>query len=262
MRGRYNHSSMFSKFRRRSSELEHLDLGDYTAGEYEGCLAELQQVNRWLGDARALRTTLLRTIPESQLKRFSVVDVGAGSGELLRTIAEWTRRNNLEAQLTGVELNERSARAIAEQSTMFSVNSVRANAFALPFSDNQFDYAICSLFLHHFKDEQAVKILRELNRVARREVVVIDLHRHPVAYFFYTTIGRLLFHNRLIREDGALSILRGFKSAELNDLAERSGLKQIQVLRRFPYRLVLTAKKTQALPLEQREDEQHMRLAS
>ena len=253
---------MFSKFRRRSSKLEHLDLGDYTAEEYEGCLVELRRVNRWLGDSRALQTTLLRKIGKSQLKAFSMIDVGAGSGELLRTVADWATRHNREAQLTGVELNERSACAIAEQPAMLNINAVRANAFALPFSDNQFDYAICSLFLHHFKDEQAVKILRELNRVARREVVVIDLHRHPVSYYFYTTVGRLLFHNRLIREDGALSILRGFKPAELNDLAERSGLKQIEVLRRFPYRLVLTAKKAQALPLKQREDEQPMRLAS
>lgn len=252
---------MFSKFRRRSSKLEHLDLGDYSAEEYEGCLAELQQVNRWLGDARALRTTLLRTIRGLQLKTFSVIDVGAGSGELLRTIAEWSTRKNREAQLTGAELNARSARAIAEQSAMFRINAVRANAFALPFPDNQFDYAICSLFLHHFNNEQAVKILRELNRVARREVVVIDLHRHPVSYYFYTTIGRLLFHNRLIREDGALSILRGFKAVELNDLAERSGLKRVRVLRRFPYRLVLTAKKPKDLPLD-REEEQLMRLAS
>jgi ubiquinone/menaquinone biosynthesis C-methylase UbiE len=209
-----------------------------------------------------LRTTLLQTVRESQLTTFSVIDVGAGSGELLRTIAEWARHNNRKVQLTGVELNARSARAIAEQSEMFSVRAVRANAFALPFSDNQFDYAICSLFLHHFKNEQAVKILRELNRIARREVVVIDLHRHPVSYYFYTTIGRLLFHNRLIREDGALSILRGFKPAELNDLAEHSGLRHIKVLRRFPYRLVLTAKKTEVLSLNQREDEKVMRLAS
>ena len=253
---------MFSKFRRRSSKLEHLDLGDYTAEEYEGCLAELQQVNRWLGDARALRTTLLRTIDQSQLKTFSVIDVGAGSGELLRTIASWATHNNREARLTGVELNARSARAIAEQSAMFSVNAVRANAFALPFSDNQFDYAICSLFLHHFKNEQAVMILRELNRVARREIVVIDLHRHPVSYYFYTTIGRLLFHNRLIREDGALSILRGFKPSELNLLAKSSGLKHIRVLRRFPYRLVLSGKRTQVPALNQREDEHLLRLAS
>ncbi|HKO59934.1 MAG TPA: methyltransferase domain-containing protein [Pyrinomonadaceae bacterium] len=252
---------MFSKFRRRSSELEHIDLGDYTAEEYEGCLRELRTVNRWLGDARALRTTLLPAIRESQLKTFSLIDVGAGSGELLRTIAEWAKPGRRDAQLTGVELNARSARAITEQSTTFRINAVQANAFTLPFSDNQFDYAICSLFLHHFQNEQAVEILRELNRVARREVFVIDLHRHPIAYYFYITVGKMVFHNRLTREDGALSILRGFKPAELINLARQSDLKSVNVVRRFPYRLVLTAKK-ELLPLHQHANEQLVRLAS
>ncbi len=70
---------------------------------------------------------------------------------------------------------------------------------------------------------------------------MIDLHRHPMAYYFYTTIGRLFLHNRLIREDGALSILRGFKPRELASLARQAGLKEITVNRSFPYRLVLKA---------------------
>jgi len=63
-----------------------------------------------------------------------------------------------------------------------------------------------------------------------------------VAYFFYTTIGRLFLHNRLIREDGALSILRSFKREELLDLARRAGLDNPRVVRHFPYRLVLSAR--------------------
>ena len=86
-----------------------------------------------------------------------------------------------------------------------------------------------------------VAILRELGRVATRGVFVIDLHRHPVAYYFYTTIGRLILHNRLLREDGALSILRSFTPKELLDLARRAGLETPRVERHFPYRLVLAA---------------------
>jgi len=62
-----------------------------------------------------------------------------------------------------------------------------------------------------------------------------------VAYFFYKTIGRVFLHNRLIREDGALSILRSFKREELLDLARRAGLANPRVVRHFPYRLVLSA---------------------
>ncbi len=233
---------MFAQFRQRSLELEHLDKGDYTAEEYERCIVELQRVNRWLGDARALRHSLLTEIEKLNLKTFSVIDVGAGSGELLQVIATWARRNSREVKLTGVELNARSAKAIAERTqTAPEIAGVRADAFRLPFVDQTFDYAMCSLLTHHFKDEDVVKILRELARVSARAVLVIDLHRHPLPYFFYTTIGRLFLHNRLIREDGALSILRSFKPQELSALAAEAGLRNVKVTRNFPYRLVLTS---------------------
>ena len=233
---------MFAQFRQRSSELEHLDKGDYSAEEYEGCIVELQRVNRWLGDERALRESLLAKIEQENLRRFSVLDVGAGSGALLRVIAKWARQSGRQAKLAGVELNARSAQAIAEQSTtMPEIVSIQGDAFQLPFVDKKFDYAICSLFTHHFRNADVVKILRELSRVAKRGVLVIDLHRHPIAYFFYTTIGRLFLHNRLIREDGALSILRSFKPRELESLAGKADLKNVSVTRSFPYRLVLAA---------------------
>ncbi|MEP6741542.1 MAG: methyltransferase domain-containing protein [bacterium] len=233
---------MFDEFRQRSLELEHLDKGDYSSEEYEGCIVELQRVNRWLGDAQALKDSLLKEIEQANLQSFSVIDVGAGSGELLRVIASWARRTKRKAQLTGVELNARSAEAIGEESKAFpEIYAMRGDAFQLPFADNSFDYAICSLFTHHFKDGAVVKLLRELSRVAARRIFVIDLHRHPISYYFFTTIGRLFFHNRLIREDGALSILRGFKLDELKKLAQNAQLEDIQVERHFPYRLVLAA---------------------
>jgi ubiquinone/menaquinone biosynthesis C-methylase UbiE len=268
---------MFERFRERSDELEHLDLGDYTPEEYEGCMVELRRVNRWLGDARSLSRSVLPEIkrdlspetgrdvspkferdvsPEAEAvgasqisertscREFSLLDVGAGTGELLREVARWARELKIRARLVGLELNERSALGILEESRGFGeIAAVRGNALRLPFDDAAFDYAMCSLFTHHFRDDGAVSVLREMSRVARRRVYVIDLHRHPVAYYFYTTVARLFLHNRLIREDGALSILRGFVPRELLRLAERAGLARARVERRFPYRLVLSASK-------------------
>ena len=233
---------MFDRFRHRSYQLEHLDKGDYTPEEYEGCIVELQRVNEWLGDASALRETLLREISRTGLKSFSVLDVGAGSGELLRVAARWARETNREARLVGLELNERSARAIADESEGFpEIDAVRADAFRLPFANGEFDYVICSLFTHHFRDEQVLELLREMYRAARRRIFVIDLHRDPIAYYVYTTVGRLFFHNRLIREDGALSILRSFKPEELEKLGNDAGLKDVAVEKHFLSRLVLSA---------------------
>jgi ubiquinone/menaquinone biosynthesis C-methylase UbiE len=232
-------------FTQRSYELEHLDKGDYTPEEYEGCLVELRFVNEWLGDARALKRSLLSWIEHAGLSEFSVLDVGAGSGELLRVIANEAREHGWHARLVGLELNERSARAILEESRAYGeIAAVRGDAFHLPFAADAFDFVLCSLFTHHFRDDDIIRILREFARVVRRRVFVIDLHRHPVAYYFYTTVGKLFLHNRLIREDGALSIRRSFRPHELQRLAEQAGLKQIEVQRHFPYRLVLSGSKT------------------
>jgi ubiquinone/menaquinone biosynthesis C-methylase UbiE len=233
---------MFERFKRRSSELEYLDTGDYTAEEYEGCIGELQLVNRWMGDTRALKATLLRDIEAQSLTEFSLLDVGAGSGELLRVTAGWARDTARRMRAVGLELNERSALAIREESRNFpEVASVRGNALQLPFVDGEFDYVMCSLFTHHFDNEHVVHILREMSRVARRKIFVIDLHRDPMPYFFYTTLGKLVLKNRLIRHDGALSILRSFKADELFSLGQAAGLRDVQVEHYFPARLVLSA---------------------
>ena len=231
-------------FRYRSSELEHLDKGDYTHEEYEDCLVELRRINRLLGDTRALRRSLFEDVRRSGPQAFSVLDVGAGSGELLRTIAREMKIEERRLLLVGLELNARSAKSILEESREYDeIFSLRGNALDLPFAANAFDYVICSLFTHHFEDRLVIAVIREMARVARRRVFVIDLHRHPVAYYFYTTVGRLFLHNRLIREDGALSILRSFRPAELHRLGAEAGLKELSVKRRFPFRLVLSGTK-------------------
>jgi ubiquinone/menaquinone biosynthesis C-methylase UbiE len=233
---------MLDRFKQRSHRLEHIDTGNYTADEYEGCISELQFVNRWIGDAHSLKATLLREVESQHLTNFSMLDIGAGSGELLRVAAMWARQTNRQFSGVGLDLNERMAESIVEESERFDeISSVRGDALRLPFADAEFDYVICSLFTHHLLDEQVVQVLGEMSRVARRRIFVIDLHRHPVAYFLYTTLGKLILHNRLVRHDGALSILRGFKSEELLELAQRAGLRDIYVERHFPYRLVLSA---------------------
>lgn len=230
-------------FKTRSEKLEFIDTGEYTPEEYEGCLIELRRVNRWLGDESALKKSLLREITKKNLREFSVLDIGAGSGEFLRIIAEYAQNQTRKAFFCGLELNARSAQAILEESKNYpEIHAVRADALVLPFEDNSFDYTICSLFTHHLPDEKIIEVLREMKRVSRRKIFVIDLHRHWIAYYFYISFGKIFLHNRLIRHDGALSILRSFKPLELYNLAKSANLTEIKVSRRFPYRVVLEGK--------------------
>ena len=230
-------------FSTRSKRLERIDTGDYTAEEYDRFLEDIRKVNRYTGDNRALRRSLLQNLETADLREFSVLDVGAGSGELLRTIARFARKRGIDAELAGLELNSRSAASILEESYGFpEITSVRGNALALPFADASFDYVISSLFAHHLTDGQIIEALAEMSRVAKRNVFVIDLHRHRLAYAAYKCFCVAFGISRLVREDGSLSILRAFRPYELAAYADSAGFSEISVRRSFPFRLVLTGR--------------------
>ena len=233
-------------FKTRSHKLERIDTGDYTPEEYERFLREIRFINRFVGDVRALRKTLLSEIEKADLQAFSVLDVGAGSGELLRVIAKFARKQKRKANLFGLELNARAAGAILEESKNFDeIKSVRGDALNLPFADKSFDYAICSLFTHHFTDDKVVEILSEMSRVSRRIIYVIDLHRNETAYRYYKIFCTVFRISPLVREDGSLSILRSFVPQELEKLGREANLIEISVTEHFPSRLVLQGSASQ-----------------
>ena len=227
---------MFERFKHRSYKLERLDKGDYTAAEYQHWHREMWFVHRIFGELRALRRSLFKAIQESGKTSVSILDVGAGSGGLLIEIGKWIRER--KALLVGAELNTQAAFEMRRS----KMNAVQCDAMRLPFADDSFDYVFCTLFLHHLDDESAVKLLREMSRVADERIFVIDLNRHPTAYYFYKYIAGI-FLQRFSRDDGALSILRSFNPQEMLELAEKAGLVDIKVQRSRVNRLIMSGRR-------------------
>ncbi|PYS99315.1 MAG: hypothetical protein DMF63_11880 [Acidobacteria bacterium] len=229
-------------FDKRATEPERIDTGDYTPEEYQTFLREIAFINRHFGDGRALKKTLLREIEEKDLRTFSVLDVGCGSGELLRMIATFADSTDRHATLVGIDLNPISSSTTHTESLQFSqISSVRGDAFQLPFADDSFDYAISSLFFHHLTDDQIPIVLKEMSRVAHRGIVVIDLHRDVVPFIAYKFLCAAFRISPLVREDGSLSIRKGFRAAEIHAIADKAGFAVRNVEQVSPGRVVLVA---------------------
>lgn len=228
---------MFEKFKQRSYELERLDTGDYTSKEYERWQREMPWVHRFWGEERAIKTSLIREAKDQ--KNVSVLDVGAGSGGILKFIRK--ELNGRSGFLAACELSVDALNTVRMESSSTGVAPINCDALKLPFADGSFDYVISTLFLHHLSDEDAVILIREMARVSRKKFFLVDLNRHPVGYYMYRVFSPL-FLQKFTQHDGALSILRSFTPAEMLELAKKADVKDATVEHSRANRLILSGK--------------------
>jgi SAM-dependent methyltransferase len=193
------------------------------------CLQDLQRINRYFGGFGILRKLVGEFAGRED--GFSMLDVGAGAGDTAAALRGSFPR--------GVVVSlDRQAVHIAQAPAPRLVG----DAFRLPFRPGSFDFVYCSLFLHHFTDDQVVALLADFRRVARRAVLAIDLERGPLAFRFLPATRWLFDWHRISVHDGQISVQAAFKRAELLDLARRAGLERARVSVHRPWaRLSLSA---------------------
>jgi 2-polyprenyl-3-methyl-5-hydroxy-6-metoxy-1,4-benzoquinol methylase len=162
-----------------------------------------------------------------------ILDVGCGSGDLPAFLVG---RSPIPLTAVGVDLKLLHVRQVPAP-----VKPLVANVHHLPFAPRSFDVVTASLFLHHFDDHEVAGVLARLHALARRALVVNDLHRAAVPWLFGRTVFPLAFRSRVSVDDGLLSIRRAFRPAELRQAFDDAGIPRVQIRRRFPYRLVAIA---------------------
>ena len=125
-------------------------------------LREVERANTYFGGHRVLARELRNVVRGWRSRTASVLDVGTGSGGIARLIRREGRQRGVTLTTVGIDLHAGLAR-VAQRN---GILAVCGDALSLPFVDGSVDVAICSLLLHHFGDEDAITLMRELVRVA------------------------------------------------------------------------------------------------
>lgn len=219
-------------FAQRATDPEQLDEG-VPETEALRSLGDLRWVNRHLGGQRALRRAVEPLLDHTPRPR--LLDVGCGSADLPALLA----RGRPGALLAvGVDIKLLHVRQAAAE-----VRPVVADVRTLPFAPGSFDVVTASLFLHHFDGPELPDVIARLWSLARRALVVNDLHRARVPYLFGRLTFPWLFASRVSVDDGLLSIRRAFVPRELQQAFADAGVPGVRVRRSFPYRLVAIAER-------------------
>jgi 2-polyprenyl-3-methyl-5-hydroxy-6-metoxy-1,4-benzoquinol methylase len=213
---------MFVNTSYRSIEEEIMDDLSIEGEMLRQTLDKIAQINQRLGGNQATIDglhTLLKI--ESKGVVISIVDLGCGSGDMLRAVADFGRKNNFIFKLTGIDANDYTINYARKLSADYpEISYIKMDILADEFSGISFDVVIATLFLHHFTNQQIQDLLIAVVNKARVGVVINDLHRSSTAYYLFKAIS-LFIKNPMVKKDGAISVLRGFKKNDLISISKK-----------------------------------------
>jgi ubiquinone/menaquinone biosynthesis C-methylase UbiE len=218
--------SLFSKRVIKQERLEHAPIDEARTN-----LAQIVQLNQRFGGHSVLRKTLAKVVNGNP--SFSLLDVGSASGDTAKLI----RQVYPAASVTSLDLSPVNLADAPHPKLL-------ADAFHLPFKAASFDYVCCSLFLHHFEDDAVSHLLASFYRISRRALLVSDLERHVLPYYFFPLTKPIFGWAPITVNDGMYSIRAAFNADELSQLAQSAGIPNAEItVHRPAFRISLVAKK-------------------
>ena len=218
----------------RASREELMDDPALDAATYTEVLHDLAQVNSVTLARRPTLDFLSRAVGER--KRFRLLDVGFGDGDMLRAIRSWADRRGIEAELVGIDLNSRSVAAARDRTPPAMEIDYRTGDYA-DLAGEGWDCVVSSLVAHHMTRDQLVQFLRFMDREARMGWLVNDLRRSRFAWLGYPLLARLMNWHPIVRHDGRLSIARSYRREEWAPILASAAVEGAEVKRVFPFRL-------------------------
>lgn len=221
----------------RSKEIEIMDDLDMTGEVLTDSLDKLAIINQWLGGNNVALNglkALLKKHPNE--KEFSIADLGCGNGDTLREFAKFGRKHGLKFQLLGIDANQTTIDYAIELSKDYpEIKYLKQDVLSEEFKHLKYDIAFCTLFLHHFEDDIALNLVQSILKNSRIGLVVNDLHRHPLAYYLFTFIT-LFIKNKMVRDDGLVSILKSFKRKDFERFAQQIVAKSTTIKWKWAFR--------------------------
>lgn len=224
----------------RDRQDELMDDPQLSRERHEAALRGLSRINRFSGSARVLWNPLVQLAKEQNSNKLRVLDVATGSGDI--PIALWKKatRSGLELEIMGVDISaqavETSRRRAESAGAQVDFEVHDALSDELP---DDFDVVTTSLFTHHLESDDIIKLLEKMGQATKRLVLVNDLVRSRLNLLLVTWASHLLTRSEVVHVDGPLSVRAGFTVEEFRGLAERAGLHDAKIDKRWPCRFLL-----------------------
>ena len=189
--------------------------------ELERDLANLRSFNRWFGGHRLLRHFLRRWLTPNGKAR--ILDVATGSGDIPRLIVDHARRQNFFVHIDAIDQQASTIEIARGLSAAYpEIDFFCADLFEWS-PPEPYDIVLCSLTLHHFSNDDGVRVLKKIRELSIAQILVADLRRARWLTFAVYFVTGTIYRDEMTKTDARLSAARAFSFIEMRELAERAG---------------------------------------
>ena len=229
---------MFLNTKHRTEEPEIMDDFALEGEVLRDALDKIAKINQLLGGNKLTLLGVKELIDKrSKVEEITIIDIGCGNGDMLRALANYGLNNAVKFNLIGIDANNFTVEHAKSLSLHYKNISYRCeDIFAPPFKELKYDIALCTLTLHHFKDVEILNIMKIFYDNSKLGVVINDLHRSSIAYRLFQGLCFVFQLNDMSREDGLVSILRGFKKEELLEFSKKLNFKKYTIHWKWAFR--------------------------
>ncbi len=230
----------------RSQQVEIMDSLDFQGQEMKNVLGDLKNVNKWLGGNSITFDGIEKLLSDhSKNEKLIILDIGCGDGELLRNFTEYAKKNSLKIDCIGIDFNKNILNYAKYKSQKFpNIKFQKVDIFLEEELIPNCDIAICTLFLHHLDTKKIEEFLKILLRKVNKGIVINDLQRSKTAFNLFKLISILFLKTKTANYDGLVSIARGFKKCELEDITKKIPNQQSEINWRWAFRYQWILKKS------------------
>ncbi len=205
----------------RSDRAEWMDDAAATEPDFAGALRDLARVNALTFCYRPTLRWMDRLVARTGATSLSVLDVGAGGGDMLRKLARWGERRGVALALTGLDRSPWAAPFAAAAGTPGAF--LTCDLFDLD-PARRYDVVITSQFAHHLPDPELARFLRWMEDRATTAWLISDIHRHWLAWGFAWVATRAMRYHPMVINDSTISVERSFTRADWTRLLAQAGV--------------------------------------
>src|SRR6266550_3822470 len=155
--------------------LEMMDRPQPVSPELERDLERIRQLNRWFGSYRLVLHFINRWIKPGA--RMRIIDLATGSGDIPRLIVDYARKIRANVEIDALDRQPATLEIARRLSIGYPEISLVEENILERQANAPYDIVLNSLALHHFSEEDAIRLLRRCRELSRRFVLVSDLRR-------------------------------------------------------------------------------------